>query len=165
MTAWPRCIPDEVWTISTKRWPEVAKRPICASMWMVGVPTMRVSTSKAGQSSTVWLVDVIVDPPKDVALAKADHHPFDVRRRVGALDPPAAHVVLHLGDEPRLWPDVPEVEVEPLEEVVCPVPSQRVGEGLGTPPLERPRGRRIGLGSRGPTGHEPFTSKPASMAI
>ena len=32
MTAWPRCIPVEVWTISTKRWPEVAKSPICASM-------------------------------------------------------------------------------------------------------------------------------------
>ena len=72
-------------------------------------------------------------PEDDVAFAKAHHHPFDVSRRVGALDPPAAHVVLHLGDEPRLWPDVPEVEVEPLEEVVCPVPPQRVGEGLCTP--------------------------------
>ena len=75
-------------------------------------------------------------PEDDVALAKAHHHPFDVRGRVGALDPPAAHVVLHLGDEPWLWPDVPEVEVEPLEEVVRPVPPQRVGEGLGPLPLE-----------------------------
>ena len=49
------------------------------------------------------------------------------------LDSPPSDVVLNLCDQPRLRPFVVQVEVEPLEQVVRPVPAHRKRVSL-TPP-------------------------------
>ena len=62
-----------------------------------------------------------------------EFYPINVCRRVTLLDSPPPSVVLDLGNQSGLGAFTHEVVVEPLEQVVGPVPPQCVGERLCAP--------------------------------
>jgi hypothetical protein len=75
-----------------------------------------------------WRVEPNYPPPEQEWIY------FDMDScSIGGFNPPPPHVILNLGNQSGLWPLVLEIEIEPLQHIISPIPTQCIRECLGSP--------------------------------